>query len=155
MGWKHYQTVDHRKREPQVGSGLFGIRLLILHFKSQFTKSIKSSKFHIFLNLTYPVRKNISFPKCPKITKQFTQNHQTEVKEMSREIQGRLKRDRDIGRKAVLSDFKTAFKCTPTLSVNVGILFKVKQYFVHHTDLFTPKCLNNGLWQFQLIFQEI
>ena len=58
MGWKHYQTVDHPKRaEPQVGSGLFGIRLLILHFKFQFTKSIKSSTFHISLNLTYPLRK--------------------------------------------------------------------------------------------------
>ena len=55
MGWKHYQAVDHPKREPQVGSGLFGIRLLILHFKFQFTKSIKSSTFHdISLNLTYP-----------------------------------------------------------------------------------------------------
>ena len=57
MGWKHYQTVDHPKREPQVGSGLFGIRLLILHFKFQFTKSIKSSTFHISLDLTYPLRK--------------------------------------------------------------------------------------------------
>ena len=63
-------------------------RLLILHFK--FTKSIKSSTFHIFLNLTYPLRKNISFPKCPKITQKFTQNRQTEVNEMSREIQCRL-----------------------------------------------------------------
>ena len=26
MGWKHYQTVDHRKWEPQVVRGLFGIR---------------------------------------------------------------------------------------------------------------------------------
>ena len=52
MGWKHYQTIDHPKREPQVGSGLFGIRLLILHFQFQFSKSIKSSTFHIFLNLT-------------------------------------------------------------------------------------------------------
>ena len=66
MGWKHYQTVDHPKREPQVGSGLFGIRLLILHFKSQFTKSIKSSIFHISLNLTYPLRKKYLFPKMPK-----------------------------------------------------------------------------------------
>ena len=65
MGWKHHQTVDHPKREPQVGSGLFGIRLLILHFKFQFTKSIKSSTFHISLNLTYPLKKNL-FPKMPK-----------------------------------------------------------------------------------------
>ena len=78
MGWKHYQTVDPRKREPQVARGLFGIRLLILHFKS--------STFHIFLNLTYPLRKNISFPKCPNLTQKFTQNHQTVVNEISREI---------------------------------------------------------------------
>ena len=57
MGWKHYQTVDQPKTEPQVGSRLFGICLLILHFKFQFSKSIKSSTFHIFLNLTYPLRK--------------------------------------------------------------------------------------------------
>ena len=86
MGWKHYQTVDPRKREPQVGRGLFGIRLLILHFKFQFSKSFKSSTFHISLNLTYPLRKNISFPKYPKITQKFTQNRQTVVNEISREI---------------------------------------------------------------------
>ena len=87
MGWKHYQTVDPRKREPQVARVLFGIRLLILHFKFQFSKSIKSSTFHIFLvNLTYPLRKNIPFPKCPKITQKFTQNRQTVVNEISREI---------------------------------------------------------------------
>ena len=79
MGWKHYQTVDHPKREPQVGSGLFGIRLLILHFKFQFTISIKSSTFHVSLSLTYPFRKNVSFPKCPKIAQKFTQNRQTVV----------------------------------------------------------------------------
>ena len=76
MGWKHYQTVDPRKREPLVARGLFGIRLLIVHLKFQFSKSIKSSTFHIFLNLTYPLRKNISFRKCPKITQKFTQNRQ-------------------------------------------------------------------------------
>ena len=57
MGWKHYQTVDPRKREPLIARGLF-------HFKFQFSKSIKSSTFHIFLNLTYPLRK--IFPKMPK-----------------------------------------------------------------------------------------
>ena len=86
MGWKRYQTVDHAKCEPQVGSGLFGIRLLILHFKFQFSKSIKSSTFHLFLNLTYPLRKNISFPKCPKIAQKFIQNRQTAVNEISIEI---------------------------------------------------------------------
>ena len=58
MGWKHNQTVDHPKREPQAGSGLFGVRLLILHFKFQFSKSLKSSTMYSFLNLTYLV--NIS-----------------------------------------------------------------------------------------------
>ena len=119
MGWKHYQTVDPRKREPLVARGLFGIRLLILQFKFQFSKSIKSSTFHIFLNLTYLLRKNISyFPKCPKIIQKFTQNRQTVVNEMSREIKCCLKRDRDIGRKAVLRDVKTAFTCTPALNHN-------------------------------------
>ena len=69
MDWKHFQTVDPRKREPQVARGLFGIRPLILHFKFQFSKSIKTSTFHIFLNLTYPLRKNISFPLFPKMPK--------------------------------------------------------------------------------------
>ena len=66
MDWKHYQTVDPLQKEPQVGRGLFGIRLLILHFKFQFSKSIESSTFHIFLNLTYPLRKKYLFPKSPK-----------------------------------------------------------------------------------------
>ena len=87
MGWKHFQTVDHPKREPQVGSGLFGIRILILHFEFQFTKSIKSSTFLISLNLTYSLRKNISFQKCPKNgTQKFTQNRLTVVNVMSTEI---------------------------------------------------------------------
>ena len=41
MRW-HYQTVDPLKREPQIGRGLFAVRLLILHFKFQFSKSIIS-----------------------------------------------------------------------------------------------------------------
>ena len=82
MDWKHYQTVDPLQKEPQVGRGLSGIRQLILHFKFQFSKSIKSSTFHIF----YPLRKNISFPKHPKITQKFTQNRQIVVNEISRGI---------------------------------------------------------------------
>ena len=41
-----------RERELQVGKGLFGVYLVILHFKFQFSKSIKSSTLHIFLSLT-------------------------------------------------------------------------------------------------------
>ena len=115
MDWKHYQTVDPLQKEPQVGRGLFGIRVLVLHFKFQFSKSVKSSTFHIFLNLTYPLRKNLSFPKHLKITQKFTQNCQIVDNVISIGIWRRLKRDRDIGRKAVLSDVKTAFTFTPAL----------------------------------------
>ena len=68
MGWEHYQTVDPQKRV-QVVRGLFGIRLLILHFKFQFTKSIKSSTFSYFpqFNLSFE-EKYLSSPKCLKIT---------------------------------------------------------------------------------------
>ena len=128
MGWKHYQTADHPKRAPQVGRGLFGIRLLILHFKFQFSKSIKPSTFHIFLNLTYPLRtKCLRFQKCPKVTQKFTQNRLTVVNEMSIAIQRCLKRDRDIGRKAVLSVVKTAFTCTP--AKQFGVLDNVCKSF--------------------------
>ena len=55
MGWEHYETVDppppspnKKKIETQVGSGLFVVYLLILHFKFQVSKSIKSSTSHVF-----------------------------------------------------------------------------------------------------------
>ena len=88
MRWKHYQTsVDHPKWEPQAGKGLFGISLLIPHFNFQFSKSIKSSTFHIFLNLTYPLRKKIYLSQnAEKITQKFTQNRQTAVMLISIEI---------------------------------------------------------------------
>ena len=47
--------------------------------------------------------------------KNFKQNRQTEVMVISIEIQRCLKRESDIGRKAVLSDVKTAFTFTPAL----------------------------------------
>ena len=69
MGWKHF-------------------RLLILHFKFQFSKSIKSSTFHIivFLNLTYPFEVKYLFPKMSKNHQKFTQNRPTVVSEISREM---------------------------------------------------------------------
>ena len=63
MGWKHYQTVDPPERESQAGSGLFCRRLLTLHIKFQFSKSIKSSTLHFFFILTYPLRAKISLSK--------------------------------------------------------------------------------------------
>ena len=85
MGWKHYQTVDPLKNEPQVGRELFGIRLLILHFKFQFSKSINISQF-LHFNLSQFKKKNLSFPKCPEITHKFTQNHKTLVNILNRWI---------------------------------------------------------------------
>ena len=72
MDWKHYQTDDPLQKEPQVGRGLFGIRLLILHFKFQFSKSIKSSTFHIFLNLTYLLRKKKSLSQNTQTPRNLT-----------------------------------------------------------------------------------
>ena len=140
---KHHQTVDPLQKESQVGRGLFGIRVLILHFKFQFSKSVKSSTFHIFLNLTYPLRKNVSFPKHLKITPKFTQNCEIVDNVISIEIWRRLKRDRDIGRKAVSSDVKTA-PCTNS-SLQISI-FQIRQifnisYFPQFNLSFEKKCL--------------
>ena len=74
----------------------------------------------LLLNLTYPLRKNLSFPKHLKITQKFTQNCQIVDNVISIGIWRRLKRDRDIGRKAVLSDVKTAFTFTPALSFRIS-----------------------------------
>ena len=52
------------------------------------------------------------------ITQKFIQNRQTVVMVISIELQCCLKRDRDIGRKAVLSDVKKALTCTPALNKN-------------------------------------
>ena len=63
----------------------------------------------------------------PETHPKITQNRQTVVNEISREIKRCLKRDRDIGRKAVLSDVKTAFVFNPALKVikKLVIYFKV------------------------------
>ena len=111
MGWKHYQTVDPLKKEPQVGRGLFGVRLLILHFKFQFSKSIKSS-FHIFLNLTYLYLLKYLFHRVlknnPEIYKKTRRKALLNV--LSGAIWRCLKREQQIGTKATLSDVKTAFR---------------------------------------------
>ena len=58
MAWEHYKTVDPLKREPQIGRRLFCVHLLILHFKFQFSKSIKSS-----VNISCFPQFNLSFQK--------------------------------------------------------------------------------------------
>ena len=61
-------------------------------------------------NLTYPLRKYISFTKCLKITQKFTQNRKTLVNVLRGGIWRALKRERDICIKATLSDVKTVFR---------------------------------------------
>ena len=91
MGWEHYQTVDPLEKEPRVRRGLFGVRLLILHFKFQFSKSISQNA-----------------QKSPN-TLQKTAKH-CMVNVLNGGIWHCLKRERDIGTKATLSDVQTAFR---------------------------------------------
>ena len=82
MGWKHYQTVDHPKRELQVGRGLFGVHLPILHFN--FPNPSNLQHFVIFTSISFP--KNL-FPKkiIPKLHKTRKQAVVT-CNEISRDI---------------------------------------------------------------------
>ena len=107
---------SHFKREPQAGRELFGVYLLILHFKSvQFSKSIKSSTFQYFSQFNLSFQKTIylsqNAQKSPKNLRETAK--QCMVNEISKGIWRCLKLDRDIGKKAMLSDVKTAFTCTP------------------------------------------
>ena len=137
MGWKHYQRVDPplsppppppkspKKREPQVGRGLFGVHLLILHFKFQFFKSIISSTFHIYLNLNYPFRKKYLFPKMhekdhPKI---YTKP-QTPVNEISIGIWRCLKPDRDNLQKGRVRRRQNSLHVYPTLTVKRAVIIR-------------------------------
>ena len=137
VGSTGYQTVDPPpKREPQVGRGLFGIRLLILHFKFQFSKAIKSSTFHTFLNLTYPLRKNMSFPKCArKTSKNLHKTAKQWLMKINRKIKRRLKSDRDIGRKAVLTDVKKSLHVYPRLKQSAAM-----QYIISSSTRFMLLC---------------
>ena len=79
MGWKRYQTAEIERRAPGwQGTVWYPCTNSSLQI-SIFQIHQKSSTFHIFLNLTYPLRKTISFPKCPKLTQKFTPNRQTVV----------------------------------------------------------------------------
>ena len=95
-----------------------------------FTSNLNSPNPSIFLNLTYPLRKNISFPKCLEITQKFTQNRKTMVNQISIWIWRCLKRERDIGRKALSSAGQTAFTYTPALSRWNRKLFNVFHVYV-------------------------
>ena len=118
IGRKHYQTVDPpppptpREREPQVGRGLVGVYLLLLHFKFQFSKSIKSSTFYISLNLTYPLR-NISLSQNAQ---KFTKNRQTVVNEISIGILALLETWSRYWQKGRVKRRQNSFTCTPALN---------------------------------------
>ena len=72
MGWKHYQTVDPRKREPQIARGLFGIRL------QNSSLQIPIFQIHQIFNISYFSQFNLSFEK--KIS--FSQNAQKSPKNL-------------------------------------------------------------------------
>ena len=55
--------------------GLFGVHLLIRHFKLQFSKTIKSWTYHNFFKLNDPLRKDIRlFPKIPRNLRKTRKN---------------------------------------------------------------------------------
>ena len=62
-----------------------------------------------------PALKKTLYPECPKITQKLKQNRKTLVNVLNRGIWCCLKRERDIDTKAMLSDIKTALRCTPAL----------------------------------------
>ena len=76
MGWKHYQTVNPLKES----SRLVGDCLSLVSIDHQ----IFNISYFPQFNLSF--EKNISFPKCPKITQKFTRNRQTVVNEINGEI---------------------------------------------------------------------
>ena len=51
MGWKHYQTVDHPKKEPQVGRGLF-VNCLLLYCSVRALWLARLLSGHYFLVMT-------------------------------------------------------------------------------------------------------
>ena len=65
MGWEHYQTADPLKREPQVGWGLFGVRLL--------TFQISIFQIHQIFNMSYFPQFNLHFKK--KTSPEMPKNH--------------------------------------------------------------------------------
>jgi len=119
MGWKHYQTFDPQKESPWlVGDCLVKIYTFLLQ--------IPISQIHQIFNISYLPqfdlsfeKKYISFQKYLKIIQKSTQNRKTLVNEISRGIWRCSKRERDIGRKAILNDVKTAFTFTPALSTRI------------------------------------
>ena len=86
-----------------VGDRLFGVHLLILHFKFQHIPNPSNLQ-----NIPFP-----KCPKCPKITQKISQNRKRLVNILSGGVWRCLKREQDIGRKAMhVKRHQTA--CTKT-----------------------------------------
>ena len=88
MGWKHYQTVDPRKREPLVARGLFGTDP-----STNSSLQISIFQIHQIFNISYFPQFNLSiekkyrlFPKMPQNHPKMYTNRKTVVNEISREI---------------------------------------------------------------------
>ena len=119
---EHQQTVAPNPRAHQVGRGLF--RCPYINFKLQ----ILIFKLHQILTISYFSKFYCSFEKnC--LLQNIPKNHQKIYKtpqnidlwSMSRGFLYCLKCKRDISIKPILSDVKTAFRCTPTLSAPILI----------------------------------
>ena len=80
-----------------------------------------------FPEFTLSFVKKSPFPKLPKNHPKITQNHKTLVNEISREIWRPLKPERGIGRKATLSDVKTAFTFTAALRELMRYRLKLRE----------------------------
>ena len=82
------------KKEPQVGWGLFGVRLLINSLLQisifQIHQILNISACFSQFNLSF--KKKYLFSKCPKITQTFTQNRKTLVNVLNERIWRCLKR---------------------------------------------------------------
>ena len=80
------------------------------------------------------------------MSKKFTQNRKTLVNVLSRGIWCCLKRERDIGTKATLSDVKTAFRWNPALTF---CKVQKNKRTLRHADLFLVTALSH--WYPRLI----
>ena len=130
MGWKHYEPAEppppqkkkKKKREPQAGRGLLGVHSLLpppqaLRFQSQAGElearetGNEHAKDHRKEKGERKGESSFLSPPLPLLrTHHFRSERETSGNERC------LKHVRDIGRKAVLSDVKTAFTCTPALN---------------------------------------
>ena len=66
MGWTHYQTVDHPKRQPQVDSGLFWYPPINSSFQFSIFQTHQIFDISSFPQFNLSFKKKYLFPKMPK-----------------------------------------------------------------------------------------